>query len=305
MIGTSSAARPARRLIAVALVLCLAAALAGAAFPALSAAKPKQGGGHAPKAEILVPKRDARTAGKTLQVRVRDTGKAAFSASVSGTDVTGRFHRHGNLLEATLRRGRDYQVGENLLAVTVGERAAPAGDRPIRLPEAGQGPAEGDQARRPRHRSAALPHPRLGAGCRCEGRGQRRHLSGRRGRRQARVDDRDRRLRRRPLRLQLDRRRRRARGQQALRSRTSSLPRRPRCTIGRCRLRPDHPHRQGGRPARRLDDGGHPQGIAGLPLEDRRQTVRVPRPDRRRHQSRRPLFPDLPGSYKVRLVRRG
>jgi hypothetical protein len=128
VIRSRPAARPRRpRTLALVVVLCLAAALAGAALPALAAAKPKHGGGHPPKAKILAPKRDARTAGKTLEVRVRATSKAAFSAEVSGTDVTGRFHRHGNLLEATLRRGQDYQVGENLLAVTVGkgERTLP------------------------------------------------------------------------------------------------------------------------------------------------------------------------------------
>jgi hypothetical protein len=128
VISARPAVRPRRRPLAAAslvFVLCLAAALAGAVVPAL-AAKPKHHG-QAPKVEILAPQREARTAGKTLQVRVRATTGTGLRAEVSGTDVTGRFHRHGKLFEATLRRGRDYKVGENTLAVWAGKgRALPA-----------------------------------------------------------------------------------------------------------------------------------------------------------------------------------
>jgi hypothetical protein len=122
VIGTPPATRPRRRLLGVAfvVVLCLATALAGAAVPAL-AAKPKHHRGPGPKAVILAPKREARTAGTTLTVRVRASTKVNFQASVAGTDVTRRFHRRGGLFEATLRRGRDYQLGENVLAVSVGK----------------------------------------------------------------------------------------------------------------------------------------------------------------------------------------
>jgi hypothetical protein len=121
VICTRPVVRSGRRPLAVALVvvLCLAGALAGTAVPAL-AAKPKH---HrpAPQVEILAPKREARVSGKSLTVRLRASTATAFRAAVSGTDVTGRFHRHGKLLEATLRRGRDYQVGENLLSASVGK----------------------------------------------------------------------------------------------------------------------------------------------------------------------------------------
>jgi hypothetical protein len=125
VIETPPAARP-RRLLAAAFLVacCLVAALADAAVPAL-AGKPKKHG--RPTVTILAPHRDARVQGKALKVRVRASSGAAFRADVSGTDVSGRFHRHGKLLEATLRRGRDYRVGENLLAVSVGKgRTLPA-----------------------------------------------------------------------------------------------------------------------------------------------------------------------------------
>lgn len=123
MIGIRRAFRPRRRPSAAAFVaLCLVAALIGAAVPALAAAKPKRQE-RAVEARILVPKREARTTAKTLQVRVRASAKGPYSARVDGNDVTERFHRHGKFLEATLRRGRDYGIGENLLAVTVGKGA--------------------------------------------------------------------------------------------------------------------------------------------------------------------------------------
>jgi hypothetical protein len=129
VIGTHPAVRPRRHLsAAVFVVLCLTVAVVAAAVPTLAAAKPKHGKGHSGKAVILAPKRDARTAGKTLQVRVRTSTKGPYTAEVGGVDVTRRFHRHGKFLEATLRRGSDYKVGENLLAVTVGkgDRTLPA-----------------------------------------------------------------------------------------------------------------------------------------------------------------------------------
>ncbi|MBS1845551.1 MAG: hypothetical protein JST53_14135 [Actinobacteria bacterium] len=127
MIAIRRAFCPRRRPAAAFVVLCLVAASAFAAVPSLAAAKPKHQGRTA-EARILAPKRDARTTGKTLHVRVRTSAKAPFSVQVDGTDVTNRFHRHGKFLEATLRRGSDYRVGENLLAVTVGKgaRALPA-----------------------------------------------------------------------------------------------------------------------------------------------------------------------------------
>ncbi|HVX34034.1 MAG TPA: hypothetical protein VHA80_12920 [Solirubrobacterales bacterium] len=120
MIDTRPAQRPRRPLTAaaIAFVLCLAAVLVGAARPAL-AAKAKHGG-H-PKVAILAPKRDARIFGKTLKVRVRASTTTGLYAAVSGTDVSARFHRHGGLLEARLRRGRDFRLGENTLAVSVGK----------------------------------------------------------------------------------------------------------------------------------------------------------------------------------------
>jgi hypothetical protein len=115
------ATRPRRRPSAAAFaVLCLVA-LVGAAVPALAAAKPKHRKAHPGKATVLTPKREARTAGKTLAVRVRVSTPKSFHAEVSSVDVTRRFHRHGRIFEATLRRGRDYGLGENLLAVRVGK----------------------------------------------------------------------------------------------------------------------------------------------------------------------------------------
>jgi hypothetical protein len=120
VIGTRLAARPRRRLSAavLAFVLCVATTLAGAAATAL-AAKPKPGA-H-PKVVILAPHREARVAGKTLRVRVRASATTGLHATVSGIDVTRRFHRAGGMLEATLRRGRDFRSGENTLAVAVGK----------------------------------------------------------------------------------------------------------------------------------------------------------------------------------------
>lgn len=119
MIGIRPAASSCRRLpAAVFVVLCLAAALVAGAVPALAAKAKKH---PRPSVAVLAPKGDARVAGRTLEVRVRASTTKAFDATIDGTDVSGRFHRHGGLLEATLRRGRDYRLGENLLAVSVGK----------------------------------------------------------------------------------------------------------------------------------------------------------------------------------------
>ena len=120
MIGITPTARPVRPSAVAFVVLCLVATALAGVVPAPAAAKPKQGGRHQPTVRILAPKREARTARKTLAVRVRVPTTKGFHAEVSHVDVTGRFHRRGHLLEATLRRGRDYALGENLLAVRVG-----------------------------------------------------------------------------------------------------------------------------------------------------------------------------------------
>jgi hypothetical protein len=105
-----------------------AVALATSALLAPTASAAGQGHGTtAARIEVLTPRDGARTSAKTLEVRVKVSSSAGFFAQVAGHDVSRRFHRHGGVLEATLRRGRDFDLGaDHLLLATVRGAAPPA-----------------------------------------------------------------------------------------------------------------------------------------------------------------------------------
>jgi hypothetical protein len=84
-----------------------------------------RGGGQGAPAEapvrILSPAQDARVIASSLEVRVR-AGGPGFRARLDGKDVTGRFRAaDGGVRRATLRLGRDFELGTNTLTVEVGE----------------------------------------------------------------------------------------------------------------------------------------------------------------------------------------
>jgi hypothetical protein len=123
--GTPPAAHPQSRLrlapVALA-ALCLLLAIGVTAAPAL-AAKQKGGRSHGARIEILAPRQEARV-GATVVARVRVSTTKGFSASLAGHNVTGRFRRSGGVLEAHLRRGRDYRLGKNSLLIAAGQGRA-------------------------------------------------------------------------------------------------------------------------------------------------------------------------------------
>jgi hypothetical protein len=102
----------------VAAALCLLTALLLTAAPALAAGK-----SHGARIEILAPG-EAATVGQTFDARVRVSTTAGFSASLAGHDVSKRFHRHGGVMEARLKRGRDYYLGKNTLLIAAGKGSA-------------------------------------------------------------------------------------------------------------------------------------------------------------------------------------
>jgi hypothetical protein len=97
--------------------LCLLALAAIAAAPAAVAAK--KAPARAARIDILAPRVEARV-GATLLARVKVSTTKGFSASLAGHNVTKRFHRHGGVMEAELKRGRDYRLGHNALLIAAG-----------------------------------------------------------------------------------------------------------------------------------------------------------------------------------------
>lgn len=100
--------------------LLLIALLVGTA-----AAAPKSGprGSGEARIEVLSPAEGKRV-NRALSVRLRVSSTADFRATVAGHDVTRRFERRGKLLEARLRLKRDFRRGENHLLVATGRGKA-------------------------------------------------------------------------------------------------------------------------------------------------------------------------------------
>jgi len=75
---------------------------------------------RAAQIDVFSPKPGTRISRATVRVRVRSSTSAAFSAYIDGRNISGRFERHGGVRAATLRRGRDFRLGENHLRVAAG-----------------------------------------------------------------------------------------------------------------------------------------------------------------------------------------
>lgn len=105
------------------LAVCAVAAIAtGAAMlPATAAAR-----GPAPtRVEILSPSEGQRAQGGAVRVRVRVSTSRGFAATVDGRDVTRRFGpARDGVRTAVLTRGRDFATGRNRVTVAAGRGSA-------------------------------------------------------------------------------------------------------------------------------------------------------------------------------------
>ncbi len=115
MHATRPAPRPRGPLRLGAALLALLVAAGLLAAPAFAA----KGADHA-RIDVISPSYEGRVTTKTLVVKMKVSTTAVFYATVAGHDVSKRFHHEGGYYVATLRRGQDFRVGENALVIGTG-----------------------------------------------------------------------------------------------------------------------------------------------------------------------------------------
>jgi hypothetical protein len=97
-------------------IAAVVALVAGLTLGAPGAAAATHRGHRHADPRIESPRRGALVTKATLKVGVRG-GRAGFQALMGSRDVTRRFHHRGGVWSATLRRGRDFDLGRNRLQI--------------------------------------------------------------------------------------------------------------------------------------------------------------------------------------------